>query len=124
MGETSTLDLRQKCPICYASVEIEGMGTFQNHIANNLERIVAFSLPVDMSDDSDGGSLRASREGTIARRYLQPVDLRRAAITVVTVVKKKSYRINCQMRMLRLTIMLQIKNYKLPLEHRDFSLSR
>ncbi|KAK7190075.1 hypothetical protein DPSP01_006371 [Paraphaeosphaeria sporulosa] len=64
VGETSTLDLRQECPICYASVEIEGMGTLNNHIANHLERIAAFSLPIDMDDDSDGGSSQASRGGT------------------------------------------------------------
>ncbi|KAF2446128.1 hypothetical protein P171DRAFT_430342 [Karstenula rhodostoma CBS 690.94] len=64
VGETSTIDLRKKCPICWASVETEGMGTLQNHIANHLERIAAFSLPIDVDDDSDGGSSRASRGGT------------------------------------------------------------
>lgn len=64
VGETSTIDLRQQCPICCAKVDQEGMGTLQNHIANHLERIAAFSLPVDFDDDSDGGSSRASRGGT------------------------------------------------------------
>lgn len=64
VGETSTVDLRQKCPICCASVHTEGMGTLQNHIANHLERIAAFSLPIDADDDSDGDSSRASRGGT------------------------------------------------------------
>lgn len=40
------------------------MGTLQNHIANHLERIAAFSLPAHVDDDSDGGSSRASRGGT------------------------------------------------------------
>jgi hypothetical protein len=64
VGETSTIDLRQNCPVCCASVDQEGMGTLQNHIANHLERIAAFSLPVDMDDDCNGGSSRASRGGT------------------------------------------------------------
>ncbi|KAJ4353861.1 uncharacterized protein N0V89_005591 [Didymosphaeria variabile] len=64
VGETSTVDLRQTCPICCAPVDVKGMGTLQSHIANHLERVAAFSLPTDIDDDSDGGSSRASRGGT------------------------------------------------------------
>ncbi|KAF1971801.1 hypothetical protein BU23DRAFT_173105 [Bimuria novae-zelandiae CBS 107.79] len=63
VGETNTVDERQKCPICWASIDTKGMGTLQNHIANHLERVATFSLPVDIDDTSGGGSSRASRGG-------------------------------------------------------------
>jgi hypothetical protein len=55
------VDLRTKCPICYASADMEGLGDFQNHIANHLERIATFALPNGVDDDSDGASSVASR---------------------------------------------------------------
>ncbi|KAF2181759.1 hypothetical protein K469DRAFT_691838 [Zopfia rhizophila CBS 207.26] len=61
VGETSAIDLRQKCPICFAKADMEG--GLQNHLANHLERIASFSLPKDidtMDDKSDGGSSAAS----------------------------------------------------------------
>ncbi|KAF1947080.1 hypothetical protein EJ02DRAFT_450051 [Clathrospora elynae] len=61
VGETSTVDLRPKCPICYASADMDGLGDFQNHIANHLERIATFALPNNMEDDSNGASSAASR---------------------------------------------------------------
>jgi len=64
VGETSTVDMRQACPICYAPANTEGMGSLQNHIANHLERIAAFALPMATGDDSDGASLQASRGRT------------------------------------------------------------
>ncbi|CAO2649503.1 Nn.00g068880.m01.CDS01 [Neocucurbitaria sp. VM-36] len=64
VGETSTLDVRQKCPICYAPADAEGLENLQNHIANHLERIATFSLPNAVDDDSDGASSVASRGWT------------------------------------------------------------
>ncbi|KAF2866630.1 hypothetical protein BDV95DRAFT_584351 [Massariosphaeria phaeospora] len=61
VGETSTVDLRETCPICYAPANMEGLGGFQNHIAHHLERIAAFALPGNTDDDSDAGSSAASR---------------------------------------------------------------
>ena len=63
VGETSTIDQREQCPICLVSVDAEGLGTLQNHIANHLERIASFSLPIEVDDDSEGGSSQASRGG-------------------------------------------------------------
>ncbi|KAF2738524.1 hypothetical protein EJ04DRAFT_573686 [Polyplosphaeria fusca] len=63
VGETSTIDLRPKCPICLANdAEIEG--GLQNHLANHLERLASFALPKDVDtadDESDGGSSAASQ---------------------------------------------------------------
>lgn len=65
VGETHTIDQRRNCPICLASANIEGIDTLQDHIANHLERIAAFSLPIQVDDDLDGGgSSRASRGET------------------------------------------------------------
>lgn len=61
VGETSTIDMRQKCPICYVPADMEGLGEFHNHIANHLERIATFALPNGVEGESDGGSSRASR---------------------------------------------------------------
>ena len=61
VGETSMVDMRQKCPICHVSADSEGLGDFQNHIANHLERIATFSLPNAVENDSDGASSVASR---------------------------------------------------------------
>ncbi|KAF1839078.1 hypothetical protein BDW02DRAFT_585440 [Decorospora gaudefroyi] len=61
VGETATVDLRTKCPICYAPVDTEGLGEFQNHIANHLERISTFALPSGIDDGDDGASSVASR---------------------------------------------------------------
>ncbi|KAF2811172.1 uncharacterized protein BDZ99DRAFT_570424 [Mytilinidion resinicola] len=62
VGETSSIDLRPKCPLCRADATMEG--GLQNHIANHLERFAAFALPKDVDtaeDHSDGGSGVASR---------------------------------------------------------------
>jgi O-acetyl-ADP-ribose deacetylase (regulator of RNase III) len=64
VGETSTVDVREKCPICLVSSDMEGIGGLQNHIANHLERVAAFSLPATAAnDEADGGSSVASRGG-------------------------------------------------------------
>ncbi|KAF2474226.1 uncharacterized protein BDR25DRAFT_385695 [Lindgomyces ingoldianus] len=62
VSETSTIDLRQKCPICFAQADMEG--GLQNHIANHLERLASFALPKDIDtagDESDVASSVASR---------------------------------------------------------------
>ena len=65
VGETNTIDQRQKCPLCLVSADTEGIGTLQDHIANHLERIAAFSLPIEVDGESDGSrSSRASRGET------------------------------------------------------------
>ena len=61
VGETTTMDIRQKCPICHVSVDDLGSSDFHNHIANHLERIAVFSLPSAVENDSDGASSIASR---------------------------------------------------------------
>jgi hypothetical protein len=61
VGETTTVDIRPKCPICSAVAETEGLGDFHNHIANHLERIATFALPTSTEDESDGASGVASR---------------------------------------------------------------
>ncbi|KAF2128477.1 hypothetical protein P153DRAFT_397547 [Dothidotthia symphoricarpi CBS 119687] len=61
VGETSTVDVREKCPVCFAPADTEGMGDFQNHIANHLERIATFALPNGNEDAADGASSAASR---------------------------------------------------------------
>jgi hypothetical protein len=61
LGETSTVDARLKCPICYASADTEGLGDFQSHIANHLERIATFALPHGIEDDSESASSAANR---------------------------------------------------------------
>ena len=74
VGETSAIDLRQACPICFVAVTMEG--GLQNHIANHLERLAVFSLPKDVDsteDESDGASSAASRGrsvGSSASQYL------------------------------------------------------
>ena len=61
VGETSMVDMRQKCPICHVSTDSEDVGDFQSHLANHLERIATFSLPNAVENDSDGASSVASR---------------------------------------------------------------
>jgi hypothetical protein len=61
VGETTTIDVRHKCPICNAVADTEGLGDFHNHIANHLERIATFALPTSNEDESDGASGVASR---------------------------------------------------------------
>ncbi|KAH7348035.1 hypothetical protein BKA66DRAFT_505128 [Pyrenochaeta sp. MPI-SDFR-AT-0127] len=61
VGETTTMDVRKRCPICYVSADTEGLGDFQSHVANHLERIATFALPNNTEDDSDGASSVASR---------------------------------------------------------------
>jgi O-acetyl-ADP-ribose deacetylase (regulator of RNase III) len=60
IGETSTVDLREKCPVCLVSADAEGMGDFQNHVANHLERFATFALP-NGNEDADGASSASSQ---------------------------------------------------------------
>ncbi len=60
IGETTAVDLRTQCPVCYASADTEGLGDLQNHIANHLERFATFALPRGREDDEDGSSSVAS----------------------------------------------------------------
>jgi O-acetyl-ADP-ribose deacetylase (regulator of RNase III) len=66
IGETSEVDPRERCPICFAVADMEG--GLQNHIANHLERLASFALPKDIDntgDESDDASSAASlRRGT------------------------------------------------------------
>ncbi|OCL10029.1 hypothetical protein AOQ84DRAFT_375290 [Glonium stellatum] len=77
VGETSSIDLRQTCPICFADATMEA--GLQNHIANHLERLAAFALPKDVNsaeDESDGASSAASRGKSIessTSQHLTPV---------------------------------------------------
>ncbi|OCK75825.1 hypothetical protein K432DRAFT_408695 [Lepidopterella palustris CBS 459.81] len=62
IGETASIDLRPKCPMCFVDSTMEG--GLQNHIANHLERLAAFALPKDFDNEegqSDGRSSVASR---------------------------------------------------------------
>ena len=61
IGETSTIEVRDKCPVCFLSADAEGMGDFANHVANHLERFAAFALPNSSEEDADGASSAASR---------------------------------------------------------------
>ncbi|KAF1933465.1 uncharacterized protein M421DRAFT_88673 [Didymella exigua CBS 183.55] len=61
IGETSTIEVRDKCPICLMSADAEGIDDFANHVANHLERIAAFALPNSSEEDADGASSAASR---------------------------------------------------------------
>ncbi|EUC38074.1 hypothetical protein COCCADRAFT_22425 [Bipolaris zeicola 26-R-13] len=56
VGEATTVDLRERCPICRAPTDAKEIGDLQSHIANHLERIATFALPHSMEDDSDGAS--------------------------------------------------------------------
>ncbi|KAF7577167.1 MACRO domain containing protein 1 [Pyrenophora tritici-repentis] len=69
VGETTTIDMREQCPICYAPADMEGLGDFHSHIANHLERIATFALPHSRDDDEDGTSGVASR-GSSNSQYL------------------------------------------------------
>ncbi|KAJ4989340.1 hypothetical protein SVAN01_05065 [Stagonosporopsis vannaccii] len=60
-GETSTIEVRKECPICFLPAKAEGMGDFANHVANHLERFAAFALPNSSEEDEDGASSVASR---------------------------------------------------------------
>lgn len=61
IGETTTIEVRDKCPICLLSADAEGMGDFANHVANHLERFASFALPNSSEEDADGASSAASR---------------------------------------------------------------
>jgi O-acetyl-ADP-ribose deacetylase (regulator of RNase III) len=61
IGETSTTEVRDKCPVCFLSADAEGMGDFANHVANHLERFAAFALPNSSEEEADGASSAASR---------------------------------------------------------------
>lgn len=64
VGETTTVDVRKYCPICLAPADTTGLGDFQSHVANHLERIATFALPNGTEGDSDGASGIASRGGS------------------------------------------------------------
>ncbi|KAF2854408.1 hypothetical protein T440DRAFT_417405 [Plenodomus tracheiphilus IPT5] len=61
VGETTTIDVRAVCPVCSAPADTDGLGDFQSHIANHLERIATFALPSGVEGESDGASGVASR---------------------------------------------------------------
>jgi O-acetyl-ADP-ribose deacetylase (regulator of RNase III) len=61
VGETSTVDTREKCPVCFVKVNTEGGFSLQNHVANHLERLASFALPRNVNNDEDGASSIASR---------------------------------------------------------------
>ncbi|KAF1362179.1 hypothetical protein EJ07DRAFT_58890, partial [Lizonia empirigonia] len=61
IGETSTVEVRERCPVCFLSANADSMGDFANHLANHLERFAVFALPNSSEDDSDGASSAASR---------------------------------------------------------------
>jgi O-acetyl-ADP-ribose deacetylase (regulator of RNase III) len=61
VGETSTIETRESCPICFLRADAEGMGDFANHVANHLERFAVFALPSSSEEDTDGASSVASR---------------------------------------------------------------
>jgi hypothetical protein len=63
VGETTTVDTRPVCSICYARADTEGMN-FHHHLANHLERIAIFALPTDPTDDEEGASSQAFRGRT------------------------------------------------------------
>ncbi|KAH8632919.1 hypothetical protein IG631_11553 [Alternaria alternata] len=60
IGETTAMDTRTKCPICYVPTDTAGLGDLQSHIANHLERFATFALPHGREDDVDGASSVAS----------------------------------------------------------------
>jgi len=64
VGETTTVDIRTHCPICFASADTNVIGDFQSHVANHLERVATFALPSGIDDDSDGASGIASHGGS------------------------------------------------------------
>ncbi|CAN9214406.1 unnamed protein product [Alternaria alternata] len=61
IGETTAMDTRTKCPICYVPADTANLGDLQSHIANHLERFATFALPHGREDDADGASSIASR---------------------------------------------------------------
>ncbi|KAL5121728.1 hypothetical protein ACEQ8H_000415 [Pleosporales sp. CAS-2024a] len=61
VGETSMVDARERCPICSAPADVDGLGDFHNHIAHHLERFATFALPNGREDDLGGASSVASR---------------------------------------------------------------
>lgn len=61
VGETSTVEMRGRCPICFLSADAAGMGDFANHVANHLERFATFALPNSSEEDTEGASSVASR---------------------------------------------------------------
>jgi hypothetical protein len=67
VGETTTVEIRSRCPICCVSSDTEGLGDFHNHVANHLERIATFALPTGTGDDSDGVSSGDRSESSNSR---------------------------------------------------------
>ncbi|KAF9694989.1 hypothetical protein EKO04_007139 [Ascochyta lentis] len=61
IGETSTVEIRERCPVCFLPAGAEDMGDFANHVANHLERFAAFALPNSSEEDTHGASSAASR---------------------------------------------------------------
>ncbi|KAG9195991.1 hypothetical protein G6011_01112 [Alternaria panax] len=77
IGETTAMDTRTECPICYAPADTEGLGDLQNHIANHLERFATFALPHSREDDSDGASSVASRGSSKSQSFSDSVRIER-----------------------------------------------
>lgn len=71
VGETTTIDVRTRCPICCAPSELNGLGEFHNHIANHLERIATFALPKNENeeDGSSGAASRGQSHSSESRRF-------------------------------------------------------
>lgn len=77
IGETSTVEVREKCPVCFLPADAEGMGDFANHVANHLERFAAFALPNSSEEDADGASSAASqgRSGNTSSQNVSDMSL-------------------------------------------------
>ncbi|KAF2750319.1 hypothetical protein M011DRAFT_465087 [Sporormia fimetaria CBS 119925] len=67
VGETSSVDMRKKCPICLADAD-DTLGPLHNHIAHHLERLASFSLPIVAQDDvsAAGSSIASGAPSTLS----------------------------------------------------------
>ncbi|KAH6622381.1 hypothetical protein C7974DRAFT_398175 [Boeremia exigua] len=75
IGETSTIEMREQCPICLLNADAESMGNFTNHLANHLERFATFALPNSAEEDEDGASSVASRGRTGTTSSQDAIDM-------------------------------------------------
>ncbi|KAK0662433.1 O-acetyl-ADP-ribose deacetylase MACROD1 [Lasiodiplodia hormozganensis] len=65
VAETSTIDSREYCPVCFVGAHEPGIeGNLHNHIANHLENFASFALPrfTGTDDDKSGASMDAFHE--------------------------------------------------------------
>lgn len=65
VAETSTIDSREYCPVCFVGAHEPGIeGNLHNHIANHLEKFASFALPryTGTDDDKSGASMDAFHE--------------------------------------------------------------